>query len=1013
MLKDNKNNSIKKQLSFFFGLSKTLPFLIGVSAFDLIGLVVFSVLAVVFAHKENPVYVAFFVLTFFFAFLSVAFIAYLIVILKEEDNEIKDATSSFVEQINSLDAGRVRLLNKDFRNKSLIDLQRKINNLAAKTTTNEANDTQFEINEKVHTYEEFPNALHACIRSSSSFCSALIAIETSVSKNVPNNVDDALFRQIKLMFKPSVICKKENGSYLCFVEKIPTSPTFKAKCEEFISSFSITEIKNESDMVTFYTAKIAAATFPYINEGKLISSVENALKKAKPLYIIDGGKDSILPYPGIGEKPRRSILVSANETFSKQFLAAKNQTEMFDVVSKALAYYSSAMEFTNAGILLYNNYVDTYSLLLETSSSSDASFFSQNKMIPGRHINPLFDYVGKNGFFFVDDVNLLPYEVSERFQSFGAKSAFFFPMSYQGEKKGVAYFISNVKKTSQDLLDRECADSFFSLISIMIIGFDKEKNVLHKSNILNSLTERENKYLYTIDNTSYRLIDFSDTLAKKFPEINRGDVCYKAIIGMDAPCAECPLKKGSVKKSISQIGPSEQLLSLLSNKKNFGGGTSTVVVEADDRMFANTSNLYDKSIGVLNTKTLSNEVNKEIRTRGNGIVLALRVNNADELVSKYHLESKDVLLQKVASLIQEEGYGNILYRYDDSSLAFLLKGMNKNAMYAFAEEIAMIFAGTLQIDGNDFNLKLTYATVSYPKEAQTNFEMISLVGSELKRSASLGDGLLCEVGKTRIRKADRKEYILQLLQDSLRYNQVSTRLSAVIDTPTRKPSSIEFGLGLRGYSNEQISTREFLPVAASANILSSLDLKALNKIKDFYKMYYDTILKPNGVKHLILLTAVETILSPSFLEIIKKASSEMDASKKMLILSIDAQKIIGFEDELSKVIAAAKAFGISFMANSFDPSIDSVSKLVALGFTYIMVSHQVLQSAMSSQSANALFIRMAAEFDENKITPVINKVINQDEAQFCLDLAMPYYVDGEKGFQLTEEDFVAYLNFKK
>ncbi len=1019
MLKNKKPNSNKKKFNLSFAWAKDLPFLLGALGFCVAGMLIFGILSLVFTKNDGPAHVVFVVLTVVFVCLFVAFNGHIIYNLKKDDKEIDDATSSFLDQINSLDTGRVRLLNKDFRNKSFVDLQKKINNLAAKVNSKGDEEEKFTINDQVYSYEEFPAVLHSCIQASNAFCSAILAVETTVSENVPDNVDDTLFRKIKLMFAPSIICKKKNGSYIFFVERVSTSPAFKTKCNEFVSSFSMTEIKSESDMVTFYGAKLAAATFPYTNEGNLISTVENALKKASPIMIVEEKKDLVLPYPGIADKPRRAILASANETFSKEFLAASNQAEMLDVVKNALKYYCSSMEFTNAGILLYNDYSDTYSLLLEHSTLAKEddkqgyNLFLANKLIPGEHVNPIFDYVGKDGYYYVDDIDLLPYQISERIQSLGAKSAFFFPMTYQGEKKGVGYFLSNVKKTSQNLLDRESADSFFALVSIMIIAFDKEKGIVHKSNLLNSIAERENKYLYTVDNATYSLIDFSSTFAKKFPEAKKGDICYKAIMGSDSVCAECPLKKGSVKKSITQLGPSEQLMSLLSSKKSLGGNISTVVIETEDRMSSNAGNLYDKSIGVLNSKTLSNEVNKEIRTRGNGIVLALRVTNIDELVTRNHLESKDVLLQNVASLIQEEGYGNILYRYDETSFAFLLKGMNKNAMYAFAEEIASLFGEPLQIDGANLNLKLAYATVNYPKEAQTNFEMISLVGSELKRSSSLGEGLLCEVGRSRVRKANRKEYILQLLQDSLQYNQVSMRLSAVIDTPTRKPISIQFGLGLKGYSNEAISTREFLPVAANANILSSLDLKALNKIKDFYNSYYDTVLKANGVKHLILTTAVETLLTPNFLETVKKITTEADMPKNTLILSIDAQKIAGFEEDLKKVISSAKTLGIAFMANSFDPNIDSVSKMNELGFSYARVSHQVLQSAMASQSANALFIRMAAELDDNKIVPVINNINNQDEAQFCLDLAMPYYVDGGKGYNLTEEDFIAYLNFKR
>ena len=131
------------------------------------------------------------------------------------------------------------------------------------------------------------------------------------------------------------------------------------------------------------------------------------------------------------------------------------------------------------------------------------------------------------------------------------------------------------------------------------------------------------------------------------------------------------------------------------------------------------------------------------------------------------------------------------------------------------------------------------------------------------------------------------------------------------------------------------------------------------------------------------------------------------------MIAVDSKQIIGNEEELKKVIAAAKAFGVFFSVHSFDPNIDSSEKIKGLGFTYVRITRQTLESAMASQSANASFIRMAADFDEKGLIAVVNHVTNQEQAQFCLDLAMPYYVDGDKGSLLTEEEFITYLNFKK
>lgn len=1012
------NNNEKKKPFVPSKLSRNVTFLVCAGGFGLVGSLLFTILTLVYAPLNFHLAIVFLIVAILFILFCVAFIAHLIFVGKKVDDEINEAAHSFREQLDALDIGRVRLLSKEYSNETLTNLQHRINSMVAKANDRQRVDEEEKAiaQDKIFSNEEFPSVLHERISTSSSFMSALLAIQAEGSETIPDNVDEALLRQIRLIFTPTLVCKKANGSYLIYAERIGTEKVFSTLCEQFIRSFNATQIVKETGIVLFFSAKLSASIFPNIAESKLISLTEESLKKATPILINKGDENLPTPYAGMSDKPKRAVLLSANEYFFRHFFSCKDEGSMLDVLSQAISYYCSAMEFGTGGVLLYNSCSDFYTLLVEKFTNPNdnhgMSLFAEDQKIKGEIINPIFDFVGENGFFFVDDSSLLPYQVSEKMQSIGAKTIVLFPMTYSGKKKGMAYLVSSVKKSGQDIMERECADSFFSLITSMVVAIDKEREAAHKETVLNSITDRENKIIYTIDSDSYRLLDFSNTALKSFPDMKRGDLCYKALMGLDTACADCPLRKGNLKRSIPAIGPNEQTMTLLSSKKGKTGNTATILIEGEERAVSYSSNLMDKSLNILNAKALSNEVNREIRTRGYGIVLSFRIENLSELKTRYKDEA-DNILQTIVTMIQEEGYGNLLYRYDTNSFSFLLKSVNKMGLIAFAEEIASLFVSPIQVNGDFMSLKVCYSSVAYPNEASTNFEMISLIGSELERSGNIGDGYLCEVGRNRLRKADRKEYILQLLQDSLSHNQVETRLSAILDTVTHKSIGIEFTLGLKGFSNEQISKKEFMPVAIKNNILTDLDLKALTKVRDFYKNYMDSSLKPNGIKSLSLTMSVTSVLSPAFLETIQRISNESDMPKNMLVVALDSKQIIGFEEELKKVIEAAKAFGVLFSVHSFDPNIDSSEKIKEMGFTYVRISRQVLEAAMASQSANASFIRMAADFDEKGLISVVNHVTNQEQAQFCLDLAMPYYVDGAKGSLLTEEEFITYLNFNK
>lgn len=1008
---------IEKKKPHFLWTTK-LPFIIPLLSCCLAGSVVFAVLAPLCAEKDNETLaIVFTCLACFFTLICVFFAVHSIYILKKNSKEIQEAATAFMEQLNTFEAGRVRLLNKEYNNKALEKLQYRINSIAAKF--NERNeDENVSSEEKFYSEEDFPDALHSFIHSSSSYAGAFVAIDTVGGDDVPEAADEALLRTIRLIFAPSIITKKKNGRYNFYSDKIGSQATFKAKAEQLIRTFNYTEIRKESGMALFYTAKVGAALFPYNPDNRLASVAEKNLKKANPISV--SGNDGVavpLPYAGIGDKPKRALLLSANENFIKGFLNAASEQEMREIVTNAIDYYCLSMEFSTGGIILYKDSLGVYSIFLEHTANSQEerglSLFSSKNMINESLINPIFEKIGGNGVFFIDDITLLPYQVSEKLQSIGAASVILFPVSYGGKKKGLAYLVSDKKKSGQDLMERESADAFFSLISTMVVSLSEQSESKEYQGLLDSLADRDEKKFYMVDPVTYKLRSFSKSLEKAFPNIKKGDICYKAIMGSDSVCDKCPLKGGSMKRSIPQFGANEQVLSPLFTSKGKGSNYSTILIEGEEKTISFSSNLFDKEIGAFTPKAFSSEINKEIRTRGSGIALAFRVTNMSELLSRFKDETNDSVLRAMSSLIQDEGYGNILYRYDEETLILLLKSMNKMGMIAIAEEISNIFSYPLQLNGNQLNLKLAYSSVGYPSEASANFEMNSLIGSELTRSAALGEGMLCEVGRNRVRKANRKQYILQLLQESIAHNQISMRLSSIVDTPSRKSVGIEFTLGLTGYANEEISKKEFLNVANEANIIKDLDIRALLKVNDFYKNYYDSTLKPNGANLLCLTMSLQTILSPTFLETIKKIYADSNMPKGMLVIALESRQVTGVEEELGRVIKDVKAYGVSFSAHSFDPNNDSVDKLHDLGFRYVRISRNALQTAMASQSANSQFIRMAAEFDEKSLIAIVNRVTDQEQMQFCLDMAMPYYIDGGKANSLHEAEFITYLNFKR
>lgn len=55
--------------------------------------------------------------------------------------------------------------------------------------------------------------------------------------------------------------------------------------------------------------------------------------------------------------------------------------------------------------------------------------------------------------------------------------------------------------------------------------------------------------IYIIDR-DFHLVEFDKAVADRYPGIKAGDLCYRAVMNRDTPCAHCPIADGSDDTSV-------------------------------------------------------------------------------------------------------------------------------------------------------------------------------------------------------------------------------------------------------------------------------------------------------------------------------------------------------------------------------------------------------------------------------------------------------------------------------
>ncbi|MDD5885061.1 MAG: EAL domain-containing protein [Erysipelotrichaceae bacterium] len=968
-----------------------------------------------FLYRDNGVLLTVFIaLLVFFVLIAGIGVVLLFDLYRRSLRETNEASKEFAEQLQNFELGRVRLSHANYRSDALNRLQSRINSALA--ARNENNRAQHQIqSSEIMTPEAMAPAVLNAINESTSYRSGVIAVKAYGSEVIPETIDEALLRTLRLQFHPSLVAKQEEGFYYAYLPSVPAMDELQEMCRQFVAIFSPTVMEKEIDRITYYSARVGIAIFPFVAATQLMDEAKRQLDlNGHAVSISPSDAIPALPDPSFGLAPRRVIALATNERYMLDFRDADGYAQALKVVTDYMVYACREMHYDCCGFIRHEEKSNLFRILMEENikgGKEGFALFATKNIIMDDQIAPLVDYCNKEAATFLNDVTMIPPEVGEILQSAGVSSALFAPVSNQGKLYGFMYFMSVQRKDDLTLADREAAEQTFAMTAAMLVSIQENENAIDAGNFAEALLSRHGRLSYVVNTETYRLLKISRLTEKNFPEAKIGDTCYHALMGRDTPCEECPLKLGTVKRVITQLGPSEQTLSVIHYRSSLKDA-ATVLIEKPN-LTSVSSNLFDASLGIYNAKALSNDIGREIRNRGTGYVVSLRLLNASEFSVHFPGESLDGLRQSLIRKVQDAGYGEFAYRYDENTLSFLLRSTSKNAMMYFVEQLAETAQSPVDVENGSFTPHYAYSAINYPTEASSNFEMMSMIKNELDRSAKVGNDFILEVGRSRFRKALRKDYIRQLLDLASKTNTIALSLNAIMETSTSHISGIHIHMGLRGFYQEAISVQEFMPIAKEEGFITSFDEMVLQNVGRFLNNYGDTTLKTSGIRAYVINVSVSTVLSDSFLPFMKGFMPQHRFPKNSFFLALSCDEIAGHEDALRPVIAMLHPLGVRFLARSYHPEQTNVTSLKNLGFEAVAISRDTLQNAILSQSSTSSFIRMVTEFEESGIIIVVNGVTSKDERDFCYDMAVPFYIDNREVHNLTPQDFITKLNYQR
>ncbi|MBQ8334418.1 MAG: diguanylate cyclase [Clostridia bacterium] len=157
--------------------------------------------------------------------------------------------------------------------------------------------------------------------------------------------------------------------------------------------------------------------------------------------------------------------------------------------------------------------------------------------IPGYEKN-----FNEQGIFYCSDVNKLPPHIRLILEPQGIRSMLQCAIRDNGVFKGYVGFDDNINPR---LWTREQIDllTFLSrIISIFVLKHRVQEATSKMASDLREILNHQYAWLYIIDPETYEIRFFNERTQKLVPGISDNAVCYKTLLGKDAPCENCPIR---------------------------------------------------------------------------------------------------------------------------------------------------------------------------------------------------------------------------------------------------------------------------------------------------------------------------------------------------------------------------------------------------------------------------------------------------------------------------------------
>ncbi|MCQ2771683.1 MAG: EAL domain-containing protein [Bacilli bacterium] len=791
--------------------------------------------------------------------------------------------------------------------------------------------------------ESFFASIPAMVNVSKSFRNAMVSFIYDTTEANPSHADMArLLDVINEVFADNapVVSQDTDYSFIAFMSNIDSISIVESKLRYVVHKSTIARFGEKSTDVL--PLKVSMSVYPYSSVETIVSDLRYAERRGQDInvYLPERSldKDAL-----VTEAQRINAVGEIIERMNTAFTKKGNVEAYREEVIACATSISDFLGFEGVAVLAKN------------SSTGEVSQIADHCTIEGKHIvlrndgaaiiEELAKVADKDGSLTFFNRENITSNLGKYLDIYGIVSGHMSLVYSNGQVYAALIFVNFTKKLVLDAYSRESLVVFSNLFASSLKELHSRGTIEGSAAQLDSLLLYSAYQMYTINKNTYTLLSHSRGLCSA-TKGKDGEKCYKAIYGLDAPCADCPIRHGKKKRCVID-NKNYAYHTILSNREN--KVDATLFLEPTDRRNL-ARERYDSETKLATPYSLAMRMADKWNYNLKGNLVLLNLANFRNMVSVLGEPVTNQFLRELGDVIASTGVTHDeVFSYNASTIAILLNEITRTDIFRSIEKVEKALKDKFNDEYQGFKIEKSYRVFSYPMTFASSFDFLRHVEVYFNSNNTRGDNQLHLIDANIVRPAYREAYIYSLLAKAFENKNFDIRIQPIVSKASGVINGGEVLLRLNDeLTNSFFDAGEFIPIASKHSSMGRFTNIMIEQIGNLYKTYGATIFRSGFLDRISLNVDSIYFQNDQFLNDMQAAILEYNFAKGFINFELNEADIAANVEVIREASRKIRDLNISLVCDNYTGKDISIEQLAKLGFTEVKLARTLVMEIDSN-----------------------------------------------------------------